>query len=136
MHNSIIPAPEEKHPEKEKRRGAFEMASVLWVSLIAATLGAAATVIAFYPARLTAQGSQTTQAFAPNRFALEAAEVNVKNLQPSGRNRQKMLFRIDTLTGQVWVLQVAATGDVNPYVTEAAWKKVESALPRQDLQQF
>jgi len=136
MHNSIIPAPEEKHPEKEKRRGAFEMASVLWVSLIAATLGAAATVIAFYPARLTAQGSQTTQAFAPNRFALEAAEVNVKNLQPSGRNRQKMLFRIDTLTGQVWVLQVAATGDVNPYVTEAAWKKVESALPRQNFQQF
>ena len=136
MKNSIHSSPEE-HPEKESRRtGAFEMASVLWVSLIAATLGAAATVIAFYPARLTAQGSQTTQAFAPNRFALEAAEVNVKNLRPSGRNRQKMLFKIDTLTGQVWVLQVSATGDVNPYVTEAAWKKVESALPPQNLQQF
>ena len=135
MENSTFPSPE-SHPEKEPRRGAFEIASVLWVSLIAATLGAAATVIAFYPARLTAQGAQTTQTFAPSRFALEAAEVNVKQLQPSGKNRQKMLFKIDTVTGQVWVLQVSATGDVDPYVTEAAWKKVESALPAQTPQQF
>ena len=135
MKNIIVPSPE-RHPEKETRRGAWEIASVLWVSLIAATLGAAATVIAFYPARLTAQGAQTTQAFAPSRFALEAAEVNVKQLQPSGKNRQKMLFKIDTVTGQVWVLQVSATGDVDPYVTEAAWKKVESALPAQTPQQF
>ncbi len=121
--------------EEVDRGRRFEAAPVLWFSLIAATLGAVATVIAFYPARLTAQGGQTTQAFAPNRFALEAAEVNVKNLQPSGRNRQKMLFKIDTLTGQVWVLQVSATGDVDPRVTEAAWKKVANAPPPQNLQQ-
>lgn len=135
MESSTFPSPE-GHPEKEPRRGALEIASVLWVSLIAATLGAVATVIAFYPARAAAQGAQTTQAFAPSRFALEAAEVNVKQLQAAGKNRQKMLFKIDTVTGQVWVLQVSARGDVDPYVTEAAWKKVESALPAPAPQQF
>ena len=129
--------PAETHASGEFRRSrTFEMASVIWVTLIAATLGAAMTVIAFYPARLTAQGAQTTQAFTPNRFALEAAEVNVKQLRPEGKCRQKMLFKIDTLTGQVWVLQVSSIGQVNPHVTEAAWKKVESVPPVQNFQQF
>jgi len=114
--------------EEGERGRRFEAAPVLWFSLIAATLGAVVTVIAFYPARLAAQGGQTTQSFTPRRFALEAAEVTVKQFRPDGGNTQKMLFRIDTLTGQVWVLQVSAMGQVDPSVTDARWKKIE-ALP-------
>ena len=122
--------------EEVSRSRHTEVAPVLWFSLIAATLGAVVTVIAFYPARLAAQGGQTTQSFTTRRFALEAAEVNVRQLRPDGGNTQKILFRIDTLTGQVWVLQVSAVGQVNPTVTDARWKKVEALPPPQDLPQF
>lgn len=65
-----------------------------------------------------------TQIFAPARFALTEAEINVAQLQGTSSSLQKVMFKIDTATGQVWALQLAVQGPNNPSVVSASWVPV------------
>ena len=114
----------------------FQIASLIWLLVLTATAFAVIAVIAFFPAR--AQSAQTTQTFRGGRFALETAEVSVKMLQPYGSNTQKMLFKVDTVTGDVWALQVSARSHANPEIQSANWVKVQLNAPSQTnvFQQF
>ncbi len=114
----------------------FQIASFIWLIVLTATAFAVIAVIAFFPAR--AQSAQTTQTFRGGRFALETAEVSVKMLQPYGTNTQKMLFKVDTVTGDVWALQVSTRSHVNPEIQSANWVKVQLNAPSQTnvFQQF
>jgi hypothetical protein len=114
----------------------FQIASLIWLMVLTATAFAVIAVIAFFPAK--AQSAQTTQSFRAGRFALETAEVSVKMLQPYGSNTQKMLFKVDTVTGDVWTLQVSTRSHVNPEIQSANWVKVQLAAPPQTniFQQF
>jgi hypothetical protein len=114
----------------------FQIASLIWLMVLTATAVAVIAVIAFFPAK--AQSAQTTQTFRNGRFALETAEVSVKMFQPHGNNTQKMLFKIDTVTGDVWALQVSTRSYVNPEIQSANWVKVQLSAPYQPniFQQF
>lgn len=102
---------------------AREFVSILWVIAVTTAVATAVTIIGFFPAR--AQSAQTTQTFRPARFALETAEINVTMQQPHQENTQKMLFKIDTVTGEVWTLQMSTISYVNPQVVSANWVKVQ-----------
>ena len=117
-------------------RKMFQIASLIWLMVLTATAFAVIAVIAFFPAR--AQSAQTTQTFRDGRFALETAEISVKMLQPYGSNTQKMLFKVDTVTGDVWALQVSTRSHVNPEIQSANWVKVQLNAPSQTnvFQQF
>ena len=107
---------------------------------IAALAAAAAGAIAFgigsaIPARADSSGG--TQVFVPARYALVQGEVNVSTLQQDinaeGGFTQKAIFRLDTTTGEVWVLQLSIVGANQPQVTSGSWMKVTDM---QQLQQF
>ena len=87
---------------------------------------AAAAVLLFI--RHLAAESTTSQEFAPGRYALLEASVNVSSVMNSGvfdRGVQKTVLKIDTRTGQVWVLQLAVNGVGDPTVCSAVWAKVQ-----------
>ena len=105
---------------------AFQIASLIWVLVLTAAFSAVVAVIAFFPAR--AQSAQTTQTFRPGRFALEMAEINIKMQIPHKENTQKMLFKVDTVTGEVWALQIAVRSFINPEILSAGWYKVRPAV--------
>ena len=119
------------------KKNYYRYSSFLWMIIISATLSATATVIAFFPARAKAQPAQTTQNYAPARFALELAEINVTMQQPYGDNTQKMLFKINTTTGEVWALQMSTIGKTSPQILSAGWVKVVNSLQMPNItQQF
>ena len=108
---------------------------------IAALAAAAAGAIAFgigsaIPVRADSS-SGGTQTFVPARYALVQGEVNVSTLQQDinaeGGFTQKAIFRLDTTTGEVWVLQLSIVGANQPQVTSGSWMKVTDM---QQLQQF
>ena len=114
----------------------YRYSSFLWMIIISATLSATATVIAFFPARVKAQPAQTTtQMYTPARFALELAEINVTMQQPYGNNTQKLLFKLNTATGEVWALQISTISITNPQILSAGWVKVSSTLPIPNINQ-
>lgn len=107
---------------------------------IAALAAAAAGAIAFgigsaLPVQADSNGG--TQIFVPARYALVQGEVNVSTLQQNvtadGGFTQKAIFRLDTTTGEVWVLQLSIVGANQPQVTSGSWMKVTDM---QQLQQF
>jgi len=78
--------------------------------------------------RQLAAGSGGTQGYEPSRFALMEASANVSYVANSGgmnQNVQKIVLKLDTRTGQVWVLQLAVNGSGDPTVCGAVWAKVE-----------
>ena len=123
--------------ENIKKSRAFELGSFLWLVVLAATAGAVLTVIIFFPARAQAQGPATTQSYIPARYALETAEINVNMQQPYGNNTQKMLFKLNTATGEVWVMQLSTISITNPQILSAGWVKVVKNVQTPNiLQQF
>ena len=87
---------------------------------------AAAAVLLFV--RHLAAGNTSTQEFAPARYALLEASVNVSSVLNSGafdRGAQKTVLKSDTRTGQVWVLQLAVNGVGDPTVCSAVWARVQ-----------
>lgn len=82
-------------------------------------------VAALYPADADDVMPVTTQNFSPARFALAAAEINIANPQSPGiSTTQKALFRIDSVTGEVSVLQMAVRGNNDPTIQSAVWAKI------------
>ena len=87
---------------------------------------AAAAVLLFI--RHLAAENTTTQEVVPARYALLEASVNVSSVLNSGnfdQGIQKTVLKIDTRTGQVWVLQLAVNGVGDPTVCSAVWAKVQ-----------
>ena len=86
---------------------------------------AAAAAALFFCFWLGAQGGESSQSFEPSRYALLAAEMNIANVMNSdGGNAQKCVLKLDTRTGEVWMLQAAVNGPYDPTVRSAVWAKV------------
>lgn len=89
---------------------------------------AAAAAALFFCFWLGAQGGGSTQGFEPSRYALLAAEMNVSDvINSDGSNMQKCVFKMDTRTGEVWMLQAAVNGPQDPTVRSAVWARVANS---------
>ena len=69
-----------------------------------------------------------TQQFTPARYVIVAAEVNVALIQndaDGGAGTRKVLLKMDTVTGEVWILQLGIFGGNDPRVTSASWCPVK-----------
>ncbi len=99
------------------------MKTFLWIAAIVF-----ATVCGVGVVKISAS-ENNSQLFTPARFSLVAADVDVAMLQggggdDSGRN---VVFKLDSVTGEVWVLQLSVVGGNNPQVTGASWYPVQTA---------
>jgi len=75
------------------------------------------------PAR--ADNNENSQLYPAGRFALVEGEINVATAQEGSQsNSQKVMLKVDTATGQVWVLQLCISGSNDPTVRSAAWAPV------------
>lgn len=92
-------------------------------------IGAALTVAVGTCALRANASENNSQLFAPARFFLVAAEIDTGVLQnpDSGGpgSRRKVLFKLDSTTGEVWVLQLSVMGGNNPQVMSANWYPVK-----------
>lgn len=85
---------------------------------------------AWYLAANSGNSMNTTQNYTPSRYALLEADVNISNVMNSGglnNNVQKTVLKVDTLTGRVWVLQLAVNGTGDPTVRSAVWAQVQDS---------
>lgn len=90
---------------------------------------AAAAVAAIFCCYLGAQGAGT-QDYTPSRYALMQGSLSVSNIVNSGgvsNNVQQCILKLDTRTGDVWVLQLAVNGTGDPTVRSAVWAKVTNS---------
>lgn len=91
------------------------------MKIIYIAAAAAALLFCFW---LGGQGL-STQSFDPARYALLAAEVNISNVtNTDGNDTQKFVLKLDTRTGEVWLLQAAVNCPGDPTVRSAVWAKV------------
>lgn len=73
-----------------------------------------------------------TQVFSPARYALTDAEIDVSVSVPNGPvQEQKVMFKLDTVTGDVWVLQLTVNGQNDPTFAAANWVKVQHGSIKQ-----
>lgn len=89
----------------------------------------AAVVAAIFCCYLGAQGTGT-QGYAPSRYALMQGSLSISNIVNSGgisNNIQQCILKLDTRTGDVWVLQLAVNGTGDPTVRSAVWAKVANS---------
>ena len=85
---------------------------------------------AWYLGANTGNSMNTTQTYSASRYALLEADVNIANVMNSGglsNNVQKTVLKLDTLTGNVWVLQLAVNGTGDPTVRSAVWTQVQNS---------
>ena len=60
------------------------------------------------------------------------AEIDVSVSVPNGPvQEQKVMFKIDTVTGDVWVLQLTVNGQNDPTFAAANWVKVQHGSIKQ-----
>ena len=96
----------------------------------AALAGAAAAC-----AMKTHASDDNSQLFRPARYALVAADVDAAMLSGGDSNAsgsRKALFKLDSTTGEVWVLQLSVVGGNNPQVTDANWYPVRKGKVKTD----
>ena len=88
----------------------------------------AAVLAALFCCWLGAQGTGT-QDYVPARYALFQGNLSVSNVTNTGgfsHNIQQCVFKLDTRTGEVWVLQLAVNGMGDPTVRSAVWAKTSN----------
>ena len=72
-----------------------------------------------------------SQLFTPARYALLAAPVDVALIQGAGSagtgHTRQAVFKMDTVTGDVWVLQMTVMGGNDPKVNSANWHHVRQS---------
>ena len=74
----------------------------------------------------SSEAGNGTQSFTPARYALTDAEIDVSISVPNGPvKEQKVMFKLDTVTGDVWVLQLSVQGQNEPAFAAANWVKVQ-----------
>ena len=79
-----------------------------------------------------------TQGFTPARYVIVAAEIDVALIQNDangGAGTRKVLLKMDTQTGEVWILQLGIFGGNDPSVTAASWCPVKLTVraPRRQV---
>lgn len=79
-------------------------------------------VLVSLPARADSNGN--SQLYPSGRFALVEGEINVATVQEGQGNVQKVIMRVDSTTGQVWVLQLCVNSKNDPTVRSAVWAPV------------
>ena len=90
---------------------------------------AAVAAAALLSVWLGAQSTGTTQNYSPARYALVQGSVTISNITDSGgmsNNIQPCMFKLDTRTGETWVVQLAVNGAGDPTVRSAVWAKVQN----------
>lgn len=90
---------------------------------------AAVAAAALLSVWLGAQSTGTTQNYSPARYALVQGSVTISNITDSGgmsNNIQQCMFKLDTRTGETWVVQLAVNGAGDPTVRSAVWAKVQN----------
>ena len=95
--------------------------------LFASALVCGGLMFAAAPAR-----AADTQGFTPARYVIVAAEVDVALIQNDangGGGTRKVLLKMDTLTGEVWILQLGIFGGNDPRVTAASWCPIKMTVP-------
>ena len=69
-----------------------------------------------------------SQLFTPARYELLAAPVDVALIQGAGSagagHCRQAVFRLDAVTGEVWVLQMTIMGGNDPQVQGAEWHRI------------
>lgn len=80
----------------------------------------------------SAANAADTQKFTPARYVIVAAEVDVALIQNNangGGGMRRVLLKMDTVTGEVWILQLGIFGGNDPRVTAASWCPVKLTVP-------
>ena len=106
-----------------KQQGTLSMKRNLFISaaLLAALMLLLAAAAYINPARAE-QLPAPIQTYNQSRYALASAVIDVANLQNPGTTcTRNAVFRIDTATGNVAILQLSIRGDNDPTVMSAAW---------------
>ena len=91
------------------------------------TAAAAAALFCYW---LGAQGTGAeTESYTPSTFALMEGTLTVANVLSSEgiRSNQPCILKLNTRTGEVWVLQLAVNGPSDPTVRSAVWAKIQNA---------
>lgn len=92
--------------------------------MLSVLLLAGVIAVSVFPASTAAESG--TQVFTPARYALTDAEIDVSVSVPNGPvQEQKVMFKLDTVTGDVWVLQLTVNGQNDPTFAAANWVKVQ-----------
>jgi len=71
-----------------------------------------------------AENDENSQLYPSGRFALVEGNINVASVQEGQINTQNVMLKIDSATGQVWVLQLCVNGKNDPTVRSAVWAPV------------
>ena len=72
-----------------------------------------------------ADNNTNSQLYPAGRYALVEGQINIATVQQSGQNNtQKVMLKIDTATGQIWVLQLCVSSSNDPTVRSAVWAPV------------
>ncbi len=101
---------------------------------LTAALACGVLALATIPAR-----AADTQGFTPARYVIVAAEIDVALIQNDangGAGTRKVLLKMDTQTGEVWILQLGIFGGNDPSVTAASWCPVKLTVhaPRRNVE--
>ncbi|MGE4563527.1 MAG: hypothetical protein AB7F32_01530 [Victivallaceae bacterium] len=88
-------------------------------------------VLAIYSANTAQAEANTSQQYTPARYAVINAVVQVQSSTDHGVNNQSSLFKIDSTTGQVWMLQATVQSMANPQILNAVWVPVTDISPAQ-----
>ena len=71
-----------------------------------------------------ADNNENSQLYPNGRFALVEGEINVATAQEGQNSTQRVMFKVDSATGQVWALQLCVNGKNDPTVRSAVWAPV------------
>ena len=89
----------------------------------------AAVIVAALGFWLGAQENNSAN-YAPTRYVIVqgvTAVANVLNQGGFNLNNQQCVFKLDTRTGDAWILQLAVNGSGDPSVRSAVWAKVQNS---------
>jgi hypothetical protein len=83
--------------------------------------------------------NNNTQPYKHARYALLSGEVNAAMFNGNNHHTQKVIIKIDTTTGQTWIMQLSVNSGNNPKVRDAVWAPIKNNgqfTPYQNDSQF
>ena len=96
------------------------------MKIIITLMAVAAAALCFW---LGAQ-ENTSAAYIPSRYVIFQGATNVSYLTSTGgfpQNIQQCVFKVDTRSGETWILQLSVNANNDPTVRSAVWSKVANS---------